>query len=775
MSDNLQNLNDIYDHFCGNRIVCLTGHKGFGKTTVLEEFLDGKKDYIQITNYDNDNYLHPVINGIRHYYHKHDIQFNTQLLNPEFTYEEFIIEEILKICSLKKFCIVLHSFTNFPPMLVDFIKRVISVILRKGQNCLIIIEIDTDDLRNSHTIYQFPNQEYIRFEPIDRNEMRDVILKENAPLDIDKKSLNYILDSAEQNPALLNIILNYLKSNGFLQFDGHKYICSELEVGLFSNILEDELRSRYERLDETMKNIFLKSSMFGMEFHANHLTDSFLVISANETLRQIESVSNLLLHKSDESDLFAFINDEAFKFAKTNIPDKQRIEWASILSRYYQTLWQKRAFNNLCNSCEDLALKVATYALEGGKYDIAYYFYIASFFAYFKENAFLQALSIMEKINQFPIKIQVEPILQIQLKELYALCCENVGDYTQACNIYKKAIRESVGSPYSDLFNLRYRLAFCTYYTSQVNHALELAEVLKQDLDVSDRDDALYYNLVSLLATLYREVAHPKTTEMFLLALNECKEKHFEYEYHVQLRKADLCYDVELSLPMVRSAAVYFKKTRYTKEYAKAVHNLGTDYLYTGDFPKARRNLMRSQKVFASFGSTDEVYAINCLGVWHAVVNEDYTTAISLFEEGLAININDFKQMTICANIAACYQKLQLFDKCQEFLHRCEEIPAKHDNTNIAFYRRTVLWAWAFYYKETGKYDLSLTKFRECLKIHLKKEQLFFTASCIVELCNIMGVQPTEKEVRYSAVHHNSLYRQYLNLSVLFHTLRFIE
>ena len=226
---------------------------------------------------------------------------------------------------------------------------------------------------------------------------------------------------------------------------------------------------------------------------------------------------------------------------------------------------------------------------------------------------------------------------------------------------------------------------------------------------------------------------------------------------------------------MVRCAACYFYKNKYSKEYGKAAHNLGTDYLYIGKKDNAYRNLIRSKNVFSSFGSVDEVYAINCLGVWEATSNYNFSAAIKYFQDAQTLEVNDFKKMTIWANMAACFQKLHQYDKCLEYIKKCESIPARKKYTDVGFYQRTVLFSLAFYYMEQNQYEESLSYLRSCLDVNLKNDQLYLASICIVELCELLNLTPTDAELKYSRMSHSNLYQQYYDQKCLLHTLRFIE
>ena len=408
-------------------------------------------------------------------------------------------------------------------------------------------------------------------------------------------------------------------------------------------------------------------------------------------------------------------------------------------------------------------------------YQEAAAYYAAAVFSYMKRHNYQQALLLLEKIAGLPNKEGLPHIVSMHLIVLKGICLESLGRYEDACCAFRDAVKAYKNTPCFDAQELQYHLAYCTYYTSQVDLALKLAESLKMSLSQNSRADSLYYRVISLLATIYREKADQRFSEMYLLAINECKEHGFEYEYYVQLRKADLCYTEELSIPMLNEAVKYFKAHNYQKEYGKAVHNLGTDHLYLGNSAEAQETLEASKNIFAKIGSVDEVYGINCMGVWYAVIKQDYHQALRLFHEAERMPINDFKKMTIYANIAACYQKLSSPQECEEYIRKCNELPARKRNKDVGFYVRTILLAQAFCDLEQGQSEQSLKTLRSCWGTTLKNDQSYLVARIGLDICMSLNLPPIEEELKFSRISHSRLYETYYQNRCVFHTLRFIE
>lgn len=777
MLENLHTVNDIYAA-SGNHLICLEGKKGTGKSTVLREFASKYQNIIQVEAISNsENYLAPIINALHQHFSSIRQPFTLAAPYSDFTYEEVMLEQVLTICSASSCAIILYDFMDYSQEFSKFIHKLVSSILRKGKGCSIFVEIDSDNpsyTSKIQIIYSFPSQEHLHFDEVEVDELRAVFLAENPNIEISDKDLDYIVNSANKNPAMMNIIVNYLKGKNYIAHKNGKYLCKPLQTGILANILKEDFLSRFERLDELMKAAFLKSSMFGMEFYVSQLVNSFEIISASELLKQIEECSSLLVQKEITPPAYTFTNSETLHFAESIISEEQKVEWGNILYNYYRKRWEQSICGNSPIS-EAIAVRAAFYAAAAHKYQEANAYYVAAIFSFMKRSNYQQVLLLLEKIDGLPGEKSLPQIVLMHLMEFKGVCLENLGRYENACHAFRNAVKAYKGCHRFDVQEIQYHLAYCTYYTSQIDLSLKLAESLKKSLSPNSRTDSLYYRVISLLATIYREKADQRFAEMYLLAINECKEHGFEYEYYVQLRKADLCYTEELSLPMLKEAVGYFKAHNYQKEYGKAVHNLGVDHLYLGNAAEAQENLKTSKNIFAKIGSVDEVYGINCMGVWYAVVKQDYHQALRLFYEAEKMPINDFKKMTIYANIAACCQKLRLYQECEEYIWKCDELPARKQNKDVGFYERTVLLAQAFYDLEKGQPEQSLKKLRSCWATTLKNDQSYLAAHIGLDICIALNLPPIEEELKFSRISHSKLYETYYQNRCIFHTLRFIE
>ena len=110
-----------------------------------------------------------------------------------------------------------------------------------------------------------------------------------------------------------------------------------------------------------------------------------------------------------------------------------------------------------------------------------------------KRNDYQQALLLLEKIAGLPNKEGLPHIVSMHLIVLKGICLESLGRYEDACCAFRDAVKAYKNTPCFDAQELQYHLAYCTYYTSQVDLALKLAESLKMSLSQNSRADSLYY------------------------------------------------------------------------------------------------------------------------------------------------------------------------------------------------------------------------------------------------------------------------------------------
>jgi tetratricopeptide (TPR) repeat protein len=351
-----------------------------------------------------------------------------------------------------------------------------------------------------------------------------------------------------------------------------------------------------------------------------------------------------------------------------------------------------------------------------------------------------------------------------------------LGLYEIAKKYFQLCINE-----YSNLSNFdcewfRYKVAFCTYYSSLVNEAFELTYRLKNDIENNSRLDSLYYDVLSLLATLYHEKSDINNTKKYYLsALNECKKNSFDREYHILLRKSDLCFEPNLSVSHVIEACNYFKSISDMKEYSKAIHNLGIAYLYMGEWDNAYKFLNEALICFNSFGSIEALYPFNGLGILSIVNEKDLNKALNFFQRADYTEMNAFKKITVWLNQSMCCQKLGDRQNAWKKKKKCEILPHCQINKDYAYYNRTIYLAKALFHKNFNNKEESLEWFIKCLDIPLENNQLSLVTKNIVLLSKELHLPVNEKTMQTSKMSHMPLISVYLEDDILFHELSFLE
>ena len=76
----------------------------------------------------------------------------------------------------------------------------------------------------------------------------------------------------------LFIIINYLKQEGYIHFDGIKWICDQLPNGILNQSIEEYIKHRYNRLNNDLKILLQKSSLLGPEFYSTQLQKTFNLV-----------------------------------------------------------------------------------------------------------------------------------------------------------------------------------------------------------------------------------------------------------------------------------------------------------------------------------------------------------------------------------------------------------------------------------------------------------------------------------------------------------------
>lgn len=176
-----------------------------------------------------------------------------------------------------------------------------------NNKAFILIELDSDinspeDIWSQKLYALTINTNFIKFRKKTEDELFEIIsLKFNNKIYIGEKERKYIIKSSFGNIMHLFIIINYLKQEGYIHFDGIKWICDQLPNGILNQSIEEYIKHRYNRLNNDLKILLQKSSLLGPEFYSNQLQKTFNLVRVDEELSRIEKLSSLI-QKNDNYD-----------------------------------------------------------------------------------------------------------------------------------------------------------------------------------------------------------------------------------------------------------------------------------------------------------------------------------------------------------------------------------------------------------------------------------------------------------------------------------------
>lgn len=122
--EKLQHLNGFYEEQIETNAIFLTGSKGLGKTSVIRDFLNEKRNVIHIACYGKSNFvLEPMLIAINMFYiskNEDSILDNSSGLNMT----ERINMELIKICSRNKTIFYFENVTNYEQELLIYISAI---------------------------------------------------------------------------------------------------------------------------------------------------------------------------------------------------------------------------------------------------------------------------------------------------------------------------------------------------------------------------------------------------------------------------------------------------------------------------------------------------------------------------------------------------------------------------------------------------------------------------------------------------------------------------
>ncbi len=728
--DKIELIKEQYQNINCSKLIIFKGEYGIGKTTVIDIFFSElhplNKIIIKPCS-DNNLTMQPIINALLEY------SINTQNREIASNLNYMVSEENLKhiiysICKKnEKAVIFINDFDKLSDEIqkfsIDFIKNIIKI--NSKFLTLILVECNTDELsqnirENLNRLYDYcETTNIINFDKIKLNELElfiDEVL--GSKLICSTKRKTQIIDASFYNPLYLKNIIYYLKDIAVLNYKDNFWECGTIDDYLLSDIFKEYILRRYENLEESFKTVLKKASIVGFEIDRDLLKSQFRINQADAALIRIEKLSNLIKNKINK---FVFENYEVYYSIKSLIPEDEKISWNKMLADYFKEYLKDnlKIFMKNDNWQEYLKClyKIAFHSEECGKFDVAFQYYIRcipllnTFSDYNNCKTIIKkALSLYCYTN---LSREYEYYLKSNLAELY----KSVGQFPKSLELYTEIqTKFEIGNYFKSKF--LYDRAYCLYNTGRADEALNILIDLKTKLKDSTEFTELFVKILSLLAAIYDHHGNKRDSiRHYEWCLKKCQSnKKLEKEYYRLLGRSNMFYSNEISLMMLEESVRYFMNSGNQKEYAKILHNLGSENINAYNLEAAEKNLQESMEIFNSYCSNDVHYPINNLAIVKAL-SGDIKESLILFSKAYSKDYEFFSQIWVKLNISTCKRMLDDFNSCIEILNECDE-QLKTTSENTSLLNSHLKTCYALYYKEKKQFKLALDYFLQALKIY---------------------------------------------------------
>lgn len=719
----MKELRELYDKSAASQLAVVFGERGLGKRTLINKFLSNHNNVIKVSPCMDAQYQYqPLLHSLGMNLHvpidKNGLDFQEQLkLN------------MIQRCQKERLIFYFENINRYEADYITFLLEFAETLVFRYPDLrtLLLFEFDNDEnaeLVNCFLKFPPVSLNLIPFNRLDNNTLKKYFFKVLGQIEIVDDDLSYIVQSSFGNIMYLNVIINYLRGKKIIVKKGQKLICKQVIRGILTDVLKDYILQRYNRLDDNLKAVLSKSAIIGDTFESELLSKPFGIINANELLKKIENIS--LLIKSENTDLFAFENTDAYKLISDNISDIESQEWHNLLAEYFERRLKKEKIrrSSLTEEKEISHLfSIARHYKYAGKLETSIYYYLQLITKYHALRDYRQELKIIQEINELLDDVDLDQChidkLEYQVLKAEAECNKILGNYEKAIQLYSGCL-DTMSFDNSDVetLEIQLELAYSLFMNGGVQRPLELTLNLKEQIEQGIDNYLLYARTLSFLSSIYDVTGNESEKKSYYIqSLNFCKEKGFKEEYYIMLRKASIVYDEALAIPMYHEVEKYFRKKQNIRYLGEVLHNLATDELYLNHIDQIEKPVLESISLFDSYGSQSVHYPLNTKGIYKMLFKKDYYEAIKIFKSALNYDIEPFSQITLRTNLLNCYNKLKLFDEGMAELNelkRLMELPAAY---GVLVYKIYSDLNWAFYYFHKGEYEDCLKMLTHCSKL----------------------------------------------------------
>lgn len=777
-ADRLKAMESIFSLHTESHAVIIYGEKGLGKRSCIQRFLQEKRKVVKISpNSESRFQLEPII---------HSLKMNTNCvsIDSDLCFEDQIKKDFFAMCKKEPVIIYVEQFHNLDSQTVRFLFETTEVLLTRfcDYRTFVIYELNIEE--NMNPLIPFyklspGHTDFVCFNKLSLDNLKYYLYDILGDIEISDENLAYILESSFGNIMYLNIAINYLKGENYIRFEDGKYICDKLPSGILADVLKDFILQRYNRLDNTLKEILSKSSMIGNVFNAELLSKPFQIINADNMLKKIEKISQLIVRPDNMS--YSFENNDVYHLIKNSISPELQKEWHGVLANYYEKKLKKEQRRKGLKTIEQeiiMLYPTAKHYMYAQDYATAISYFIELIPKYEHMSDYIHELAAIQDIKCMLEYVDLDGLhldsLESNLYKTEADCYRNMGEFTKAFDTYEECLSyfdiEQLSEP---VIELLYQQSYCLYMNGEIKESLKILTHLKEHFEKNNICNLSYIKILSLLASTCDVTGDVKCQKKYYAkALDFYKQNKYEQEYYVLLRMASMVFGEEIAISMEETAEAFFRKEHFTRYLAEVLHNIATDYLYIDQVSKVFEIINESIELFDSFGSIAVHYPLNTKGILKMVSDSDFETAVAIFEQALQYEMEPYSEITIRTNILNCMNVLGNFKDALEQLERIDELIRMQESQHIPKYTIYQTLNWAFYYFHIKNYGKCLQKIEACSKLYYMEPRFKYVYKFLKYL--------TKKEIgiktrNVAGTAPKKAYKRCVENGFYFITLRFYE
>lgn len=715
-ADKLEAMESIFTLRTKPHAMVVYGEKGLGKRSCIQCFLQKKEKVIKISpDFENRFQLEPVIHALK-------LNTNCLSLDSDLCFEDQIKREFFAICKKEPMIIYIERFHNLDSQTAEFLLETTEVLLSRISHCQTFVIFELDIEENTNLLIPFyklspSHTDFICYSRLSFDDLKYYFFDVLGDIKISEENLAYILDSSFGNIMYLNIAINYLKGEHYIRFENGKYICDKLPSGILADVLKEFILQRYNRLDNTLKEVLSKSSIIGNVFSTESLSKPFQIINADDMLQKIGKISQLIVHPDDIS--YSFENNDVYHFIKNSISPELQKEWHEVLANYYKKLLKKEQQRKGLKTIdrEIAALyPIAKHYKYAQNYDAAIIYYIELVSKYERMSDYIHELDAIQSIKYVLEYVDLDRLhldsLEYDIFKAEADCYRNMGDFPKACGIYEECLGYFDIDEFSEpVVELLHQQSYCLYMSGEVESALKILNCMKEYFEKENVCNYSYIKVLSLLASVCDATGDAKSQEKYYAkALDFYKNNQYELEYYVLLRMASMVFPEEIAVSMEETAEAFFRKQHSTRYLAEVLHNIATDNLYIDKLTNVSKPINEAIELFDSFGSIAVHYPLNTKGILKMVLDSDYESAVTILEQALQYEMEPYSEITIRTNVLNCMNLLGKFDEALKQLERIDELIKIQEPQHIPTYAIYQNLNWAFYHFHMKDYKKCLQR-----------------------------------------------------------------